>query len=61
MIQVINQAGFRFIPVDAQLVEVYHPKASYSDQPLEVVYLKDAKSESALRRLANGTSEYARP
>jgi hypothetical protein len=60
MVQVINRAGFRFISVSDQLVEIYHPKASYADQPFEVVRLNDANNESTLRRLANETSEYTR-
>lgn len=58
MVQVINRAGFKFIPIDSNYVEVYHPKATYPDQPVEVVRL-DSVNEAAIKRLANGTSEYA--
>lgn len=59
--QIVNRAGFRFIPVEGtNLVEVYHNKASYPDMPIEVVKLNEAVTQPAINRLANESREYAR-
>lgn len=59
--QIVNNAGFRFIPVEGtNFVEVFHPKASYADEPIEVVNLNETPTQPALKRLANESREYAR-
>ncbi len=63
MLYTQNPAGYEFKWEDGSpYIEVFHRKASFPRQPLEVVFAGDLKrTESDLRKFANETPDYGRP
>lgn len=62
MITATNPAGWLFVWRErSNFIEVYHDDASYSDQPVEVLFAGDLNySQGALNKLANESTAYAR-
>lgn len=58
-----NPSGYEFRWEDGSpFIEVFHRKASFSAEPIEVVFAGDLnRSESNLRKFANETPDYGRP
>jgi hypothetical protein len=57
-----NSSGWKFIWLTgSDLIEVYHPDASFPEFPVDVIVASGIRyNDSDLRKLANETSEYGR-
>lgn len=57
-----NSNGWKFVWITgSDMIEVYHPKASFPEYPVDVIVAGDIRyNDSELRKLANQTSDYGR-
>jgi hypothetical protein len=57
-----NKSGWEFVWLTgSDLIEVYHPDASFPECPVEVIVAENIKyNDSELRKLANEAGDYDR-